>query len=294
MNLVMKTFCSIGSNTNACNNFTYTLGKSLYIPLTSRSNSLTLPQTRGPGFSLPDPVIQSLNNVRRAEYDYNWSDYPTAQKIDFKPLQLDKSPEEGKARIEPPIFPMVKTAVWREIFEDDERMQPTAETLFEEVKEHLESTETESVVFAGEGEPTLRLQTLLSLSEQIQQELGRKSKSIPVRIVTNGLVLGAGVKDRGKMLKELKLKGVNELSIALMTSCPTKYNNLMQPCIDNLENTAGMSVHGEICTLIRDAVDIGFYVECTGVDRGDTFDMAQAETLATELGASFRWRKYFP
>ena len=48
--------------------FTYQLGRSLYIPLTSRCNSIPLPITRGPGFVLNSHVVDVLRNVRQVEH----------------------------------------------------------------------------------------------------------------------------------------------------------------------------------------------------------------------------------
>lgn len=47
--------------------FTYQLGRSIYIPLTSRCNSIPLPVTRGPGFVLNSDVVDVLQNVRLVE-----------------------------------------------------------------------------------------------------------------------------------------------------------------------------------------------------------------------------------
>ena len=47
--------------------FTYTLGRSLYVPVTSRCNSVPLPQTRGPNFTLPRDIAETLLRFREAE-----------------------------------------------------------------------------------------------------------------------------------------------------------------------------------------------------------------------------------
>ena len=58
---------SAASTASAAYKYTYTLGRSLYVPLTSRCNSVPLPATRGPGFALPRSVAESLVGVRDAE-----------------------------------------------------------------------------------------------------------------------------------------------------------------------------------------------------------------------------------
>ena len=47
--------------------YTYTLGRSLYVPITSRCNTIPLPSTRGPGFLLPRGVADALIQVRNAD-----------------------------------------------------------------------------------------------------------------------------------------------------------------------------------------------------------------------------------
>ena len=67
------------SNSNNSNNkmilsrplasyITYSLGNDLYVPLTSRCNTVTLPETRGPNFLLPASVAASLCRVRDLEH----------------------------------------------------------------------------------------------------------------------------------------------------------------------------------------------------------------------------------
>ena len=47
--------------------YTYKLGRSLYIPLTSKCNSIPLPVSRGPNFILGKDVINVLLSFRRAD-----------------------------------------------------------------------------------------------------------------------------------------------------------------------------------------------------------------------------------
>ena len=52
---------------SALHHYTYALGRSLYVPVTSRCNAVPLPATRGPGFALPRRVAAALLRVRDAE-----------------------------------------------------------------------------------------------------------------------------------------------------------------------------------------------------------------------------------
>ena len=277
------------------------LGNSLYIPLTARCNSITLPQTRGPNFLLPNTVISSLLRVRKAEIEYGHyrDEHYRDDCYDGKEKQLVSQhlfdDVKGKSILPPPVYPIIHQtrSAQNDALSDDKESSPIADSLRQEIQQYLQSTSTnekQSIVFAGEGEPTLRLNTLLSLSEHIQHSRNPCS-DLSIRIVTNGLVL-ANVEDRRRMLQMLKMKGIDELSVALMTSCSKQYDELMQPNI--CEAKEKISAHQRICEMIREAVDVGLSVECTGVEH-DKIDKSLAESLGDELGAnSFRWRPYFP
>jgi len=257
---------------------TYTLGKSLYVPLTSRSNSYTLPQTRGPNFLLPSSVVSSLLLVRKIESDPTGTDQNSNN---FDDSEIRKN---EKCLLPPPVSQMVPSYPLR----NDGLMHPSADMLLNEIRENW--TGTKSVVFAGEGEPTLRLETLKTMCQQITSEYG--SDDFTMRIVTNGLVL-SHMKDRKSVLDDLKQNGVQELSVALMTSCKKQYDDLMKPTSNQLDDGLSNS-HSKLCQMIKDATAVGLTVECTGVDHYFV-NKELAENLADELGAtSFRWRPYFP
>lgn len=257
---------------------TYTLGKSLYVPLTSRSNSYTLPQTRGPNFLLPSSVVSSLLNVRNIE-----STDPSSCNEFGSGIE-----EDEPVLLPPPTLPMVPSCPFR----NDELLSPSADLLLNEIRGYLNADGAKSIVFAGEGEPTLRLETLMIMSKTIRNDFG-SAHDLTMRIVTNGLVL-SHLEERKLVLGNLKKNGVNELSVALMTSCNEQYNDLMKPTSNQLGSKVHPNSHAKICQMIQDAVELGLMIECTGVDH-HVVDKELAENLAHELGASaFRWRPYFP
>jgi len=259
---------------------TYTLGKSLYVPLTSRSNSYTLPQTRGPNFLLPSSVVSSLLLLRKIESD------PTS---DQNGNDFDESEIRKKEKCVMPLS--LSQMVPGCPFLNDELLHPSADLLLNEIRENLNLGDTKSVVFAGEGEPTLRLETLKLLCQKINSEYG--NDNINMRIVTNGLVL-SHMEDRKSVLSNLKQNGVDELSVALMTSCNKQYDDLIKPTSNELNDEGLSNSHAKLCQMIQDAIEVGLTIECTGVDR-DFVDKGLAEDLADKLGASsFRWRPYFP
>jgi hypothetical protein len=287
--------------------FTYTLGKSLYVPLTSRCNSLTLPQTRGPNFLLPTDVVNSLLNVRSVEKNNSPLDnleVLSEQAIDgpFDNFGLTK-------RILPaPIFV-------KEFSQDgnsSDGCYPSEESLLQEIQfmtqslkskigglEHFSNKKLDAIVIAGEGEPTLRLGTILNIARGLRSEstvsneetlTEKEDDVIPMRLVTNGLPL-AEMKApfRKSILSQMKDEGITEMSVALMTSCPRQYENLMQPLV------RADCIHDKLCETIRDAIKVGMDVELTGVEH-DFVDKNLASELAIELGVKkpFRWRPFFP
>jgi TatD family-associated radical SAM protein len=219
--------------------FTYWIGTSLYVPLTSRCNSLTLPATRGSSFKLADDIVASLCRVRQAE---GYSD-------------------DG---ISPPLEPIAQ-------IEQEQDRRPTKQELLDEIKPLLSSAT--SIVLAGEGEPTLRRETLYQLSQSLKQQ-----SSLPIRVVTNGLL-------------SFPLQYVDSVSVALMTHDPLQYDKLMKPVSST--GTSVACAHEQVCSFIQEAVQSGLSVEATAVERPEV-DKEKTLALALELGVKLRWRPYFP
>ena len=242
--------------------YTYTLGRSLYVPLTSRCNSLTLPQTRGPEFYLPPDVVAALLRVRDVEHStqqwHHWCMYLDTQ--------------ESKQKLPPPLERVTSLP------ETDGGIRlPSMEALRKEIDSALTKSEPpEALVMAGEGEPTLRWNDLLSLANSYSY--------MNVRVTTNGLV-------HSSQVSQLKESGVQALSVALMTANAHQYMQLMEPLVAD----SSLCAHTVVCNFIRKAVSCELDVEVTGVDRPDV-DKEALENLARELGvaSSVRWRAYFP
>jgi hypothetical protein len=155
------------------------------------------------------------------------------------------------------------------------------------------------VVFAGEGEPTLRLPILLSISRAIRENY--HTLKLPIRMITNGLTISSlneyiNGRCQNKVLREMKDSGITHLSIAFMTSCSKQYRELMNPTSytsHGIHINEAYCPHQRLCHLIQAATACGFDVELTGVDRPD-IDKEKAEEFAAKIGATFRWRSYYP
>jgi hypothetical protein len=276
---------SFSSNTQSFHpHFTYKLGQSLYIPLTSRCNSRTLPELRGDNFLLPPSVVAALCRVRDVESSTNqwagWCAYLDTQ--------------ETYQKLPPSLDYIEKLA-------EKEHRQPSIQDLFHEIQtQYLSSEAISSFVFSGEGEPLLRFDDMIVLSNQIRDmiSMGKKEtseKTIPpsIRLTTNGLV--AGQESTTTILQQCIENGISQISVALLTADPDQYEEIMQPL---LPSSATMRARDTVCQFIQEATSIGrdgLDVEVTAIDRDD-INKKQLEVLVESLGVTekIRWRPYFP
>lgn len=272
---------------------TYSLGKSLYIPLTSRCNTCTLPETRGPNFTLSAEVVASLCRVRDAEnQNQRWEPWCLYLDSQESPQKLPETEDSVATLLQNSDNDPTSTGKIDNDTDDDGRY-PSAEVLALETLQQLKQGHFESVVFAGEGEPTLRLATLLMLASKIRKECN----SLPLRLTTNGLVYDENTAEL------LKSSGISAVSVALMTYDPDQYDDIMKPNVpesivssstDNRIN-AQLRPHVVVCQFIQSAIKAGLTVEATGVARQDV-NHRKTEALAANLGiqGKIRWRPYFP
>ena len=275
----------------AFTSFVYTLGTSLYIPLTSKSNTLTLPQTRGASFTLPSNVVQSLLNVRQAELTANVKNNGSLLN-DFN----EKINTITSMKLPLPAYPQIcSTRERREkMWDDDAYSNPSIEQLYSELETYFKVNNASSIVFAGEGEPTMRLEDMIRLAKKIRAL--EETKNVPIRLVTNGLCYATPLLNTERnIVLELKEAGIVSLSVALMTSSSAQYDELMHPAIPNEMLDRDVCAHQMVCDFIKRSVLNGLDVEVTGVDRSGVDKMA-AQNLASDLGVvrSFRWRPFFP
>jgi hypothetical protein len=303
---------------------TYTLGRSLYVPLTCRCNTIPLPVTRGPGFLLPKSITDALVSVRNLECG------------DVMGMNVETTDE----RVALPDFP--KRLLVNSLYDDvgqsllhsistendvlDDRIQPSISTLIDDVisqldfNSHGNSSSSipqqpfDQVVIAGEGEPTLRMDALLSVSREIQLHRQAQNQSpLPIRVITNGLVYTIpnfgyspynpkrkGILHRHVVLRDMKEAGITRLSVALNTANRHEYDTLMEPTCLYFDSIMPGMAHDMVCEFILEAGRVGMEVEVTGIDRPDV-DKADVDRLARMLlsvgdrkkRSKVRWRKYF-
>ena len=295
---------------------TYALGRSLYVPLTCRSNTRTLPETRGPNFVLPTDVVSSLLEVRRLEAlgvgqdgdaiiaaSQKSGKIPsTTEKMQLPPLDLphvSHLDDSGASSTLPTITDEMLRQDIESRFQQAERSNRQYDSRViagwgEQTLRLASNRQYDSLVIAGEGEPTLRLSTLLDVVRRpIRSSSLGNATPTTIRVVTNGLGDAVpGNSNGGGCARQMKEAGVSGVSVALMTASADQYEELMMPC---LSDTISRPAHEMVCDFIVSALDVGLDVEVTAVDRVEV-DKAATEKLAKSLGVTdpVRWRPYFP
>lgn len=178
-------------------------------------------------------------------------------------------------------LPLVENESETEIEQDG--LSPTVDTLLKEAQRAIDTGNYDCLVFAGEGEPTLRPRALLALAKH----LGSKN-DIPMRLVTNGII------QNDNMAELLHSSGISSVSVALMTHDPVQYDNIMMPNLGSASNQQPRA-HEIVCQFISNSIQSGLRVETTGVQRPDVHQ-GKTEECAKSLGVTepFRWRSYFP
>jgi molybdenum cofactor biosynthesis enzyme MoaA len=220
-------------------------------------------------------VVASLCRVRDAENQKEqWKHWCLYLDMQETPQKLPKA-QESVAYLQP-------TA----IDGGDDGMQPTVQEIMADAQQLLLLNQGayESVVFAGEGEPTLRPAALIWLARNLQTN----HRNLPtMRLTTNGLVSNENV--RTQLLQDSNIRSV---SVALMTHDPDQYEDIMKPLLDG---SSRLRAHEQVCQFIQQALAAGLSVETTAVERPDV-NKRQTEDFAASLGVTepFRWRSYFP
>jgi TatD family-associated radical SAM protein len=159
-------------------------------------------------------------------------------------------------------------------------VQPQVQDLLKEIQDQISHSgnDLSSIVISGEGEPTLRLDDVLSLAKLLADT--SSTSSIPLRLTTNGIVPAADTAE------QLKAHGVTQVSVALMTADKAQYDELMKPMI--------VDAQSQVCRFIEQARETGLDVEVTAVDRKEV-NKTELEELTQSLNVSkeVRWRPYF-
>lgn len=134
------------------------------------------------------------------------------------------------------------------------------------------------VAFAGLGEPTLRLETMLETIALVRE----RRHGVPFRLVTNGLC-----SNPINMAQQLREVGLKRASVALMTANPKQYDEIMQPTCED----GPVLSHSDVVATILALSEAGIETEVTAVSSPGV-NVADIKQLSVALGADFRARTY--
>jgi hypothetical protein len=264
--------------------YCYPLGNALYIPLTSRCNSLSLPETRGPNFKLPAPVVSSLCRVR----DVDSISCSNVARWDPWCNWLDCQEEESKHPLPKRIDENKNYVDSNEAFLND---------IMNEITTNYEKWD--SLVIAGEGEPTLVLDSLIDVIckiDKIRADSKLEHDKPHFRLVTNGLLQQESVDNLLCSIRtdepNRRRSKLDSVSVALMTNDADEYDNLMLPQISHW--SGGKRAYAIVQDFIRSVLAEGIEVEATAVSRPEV-DKELMEKASADLGIKLpvRWRPYF-
>jgi cyclic pyranopterin phosphate synthase len=157
--------------------------------------------------------------------------------------------------------------------------EPSFEQIIDELKGALDKRNWAEAVFCGFGEPTERLDVLLTVARWIRQHYG---KPLKIRLDTNG---HGSVINRGRDVSaELSAAGVDKVSVSLNAGDKETYEQICKPTFEG--------AYEAVIEFIRKAEPF-LQVEATAV-RLPEVDLAKAKEVADGLGVGFRVREYIP
>jgi len=155
--------------------------------------------------------------------------------------------------------------------------EPTISEIIAELENVINRRNWREIVFCGFGEPLERLDCVLEVSRWIRKHYG---KIVTLRVDTNGQAL---LLNKGRnVVKELKMAGVDKVSVSLNAHDKETYNQVCRP---NFENA-----FESILEFVKKAKEL-LDVEVTVV-RIPEIDISKAEQIAKEMGVKFRVREY--
>jgi cyclic pyranopterin phosphate synthase len=159
----------------------------------------------------------------------------------------------------------------------DVRAEPEAVDLISALELEFLDAAPNEVVFTGIGEPTLRLDVVLAVTDWL------RTRRLRTRLDTNGH--GQLLNPGRSVVAELAAAGLTAASVSLNAPDEATYDALCRPVFTR--------AYRAVVRFIREAVDAGIDVTATVVDLPEV-DREASHAVARDLGASFRVRAYVP
>jgi len=155
--------------------------------------------------------------------------------------------------------------------------EPATSEIIGELENVINRRNWREIVFCGFGEPLERLDCVLEVSRWIKRHYG---KIVTIRVDTNGQ---AFLLNKGRnVVEELKMAGVDKVSISLNAHDEETYNQVCRPVFVNAFES--------VLDFIKKAKEL-LDVEVTTV-RIPEVDISKVGEIAKGLGVKFRVREY--
>lgn len=157
------------------------------------------------------------------------------------------------------------------------RAEPEFETVTLEVERAFLDGPADEVGFVGMGEPTMRLDLVLAVTEWLT------TRRVASRLVTNGH--GQLLNPEVDVVAELARAGLSAATVSLNAADPETYDRLCRPIFSK--------AHRAVIGFARECVAHDIVTTLTAVDLPEA-DLDGCRDIATALGASFRVRPHVP
>ena len=166
-----------------------------------------------------------------------------------------------------------------EIFGSDLTLtaEPDVETITQEIERAFLDGPTDEVAFVGMGEPTMRLDLVLAVTDWLRR------RRIVTRLVTNGH--GQLLNPDLEVVGDLARAGLTAATISLNAADPKTYDLLCRPIFSK--------AHRAVIGFARECVARGIETTLTAVDVPEA-DSDGCRDIAAAIGASFRVRPFVP
>lgn len=155
--------------------------------------------------------------------------------------------------------------------------EPDVEDITQEIERAFLDGTADEVAFCGMGEPTMRLDAVLAVTEWLS------TRRIRARLVTNGH--GQLLNPDVEVAAELARVGLRATTVSINAADPETYDLLCRPIFSK--------AHRAVIGFARDCVAHGIETTLTAVDLPEA-DADGCAAIAAAVGASFRLRPYVP
>ncbi len=155
--------------------------------------------------------------------------------------------------------------------------EPAVEDLTREIELAFLDGPAAEVAFVGMGEPTMRLDVVLAVTEWLS------ARRIASRLVTNGH--GQLLNPDVDVVPELVRVGLEAATVSLNAADPQTYDLICRPIFSK--------AYRAVIGFARDCVEHGIHTTFTAVELPEA-DLDGCRAIAAAVGAEFRLRPYVP